>query len=139
MKRTHLILFMCMVLTLVGCQKQDSTPSPTDAATTAAAPIVEQSTAVAHSRLMNVPEHIHTTWTSNTGKTQIKVDADVQFGEVGLLPVFEVCPRLITPLPCCFIAEKIVAKKEAPQMACHCEPVRALVWQSPYLEGKCTE
>lgn len=96
MKSTHLILFMCMVLTLVGCQKQDSTPSPTDAATTAAAPIVEQSTAVAHSRLMNVPEHIHTTWTSNTGKTQIKVDADVQFGEVGLLPVFEVCPRLIT-------------------------------------------
>ena len=96
MKRTYFILVTGMMLMLAGCQKQEASSNPPDAPETATVSIVEQSADVAQSKPANVPEHIFATWTSNTGVTQIQVDAEVYFEAYSELPVYEVCPRLIT-------------------------------------------
>lgn len=115
MKKILSILIATILLTsLCACSQQrnqESQPTGTASAQTEAVPAAQTnpseqpvSTAISQAEALpsvapqriSSPERIQATWLSNTGKTQISVDAEVQIGEVGLLPVYEVCPRLVT-------------------------------------------
>lgn len=112
MKRTFLAMLLLFCVALTGCQAgsrqagkysvvtdaaQWSTSAPTaDAAQTPTQSPTEAPTAAAVQAKISPPAHISETFTSNTGKVVITLDADVFAPDAAVIPIYLVRPRAYT-------------------------------------------
>ena len=101
MKKTLTILFLCIALLLSGCQSQTATQAPTNSPSIAStdqpsvAPTVVTSSGTGPTSdsirvRMNAPETLSYSFSSNTGSTQINVEAIVEVPDVSSVHLYEV-------------------------------------------------
>ena len=100
MKKIISVIFIGMALLLSGCQNQTVTQTPTNAPTAASAqpsaiPVATTSGSTPSNSgsirtRMNAPETLSYSFSSNTGNTQINVEAIVEVPEVSSVHLYEV-------------------------------------------------
>lgn len=111
MRRIIITITLCMALLLAGCQSQSGAPRLTDVLPAASASAVDQSTTDPIEETvsaqppmtddgsvrarMNAPETLTHTFSSNTGKTQVMIDAVVEVPDVSKVHLYEVTAREI--------------------------------------------
>lgn len=105
MKKIIPVLFLGMALLLSGCQNQTVTHPPTNAPAAvstqpSAAPVAMPSAGMASASgsvqtRMNAPETLSYSFSSNTGKTQVMIDAVVEVPDVSKVHLYEVTAREI--------------------------------------------
>ncbi len=111
MKKTMILLLLCMILFLTGCQKQTEGQNITNDSDmqSVEVPTVSKPSEKIRTR-MNAPERLDYTFASNSGKTQVRINAAVEVPNVSCVNLYEVTAKEISARNVTALADHLIGE-----------------------------